>query len=271
LSDRGTREIYPPGSTFKLVTAATALENGMAADTLINTPSQLTLPNSTSVLGNESNCGNTQQTMDRALQLSCNTAFANLGAMLGADKIRAQAEKFGFNTTPMSDVNAAKSQFPTKVDAAQTMLSAIGQYDVAASPLQMAMIVSAICNDGVLKTPYLVSEVRSADLRVLYRHGPDDKQAMTAPSAQALQQMMVNVVQKGTGTKAQVAGVVVGGKTGTAQTDPTKNPYAWFVSFARDPDIAIAVFIEDANVDRTDIAGGALAGPIAKALIEASR
>lgn len=271
LSDRGTREIYPPGSTFKLVTAATALENGMAADTLINTPSQLTLPNSTSVLGNESNCGNTQQTMDRALQLSCNTAFANLGAMLGADKIRAQAEKFGFNTTPMTDLNAAKSQFPTKVDAAQTMLSAIGQYDVAASPLQMAMIVSAICNDGVLKTPYLVSEVRSADLRVLYRHGPDDKQAMTASSAQALQQMMVNVVQKGTGTKAQVAGVVVGGKTGTAQTDPTKNPYAWFVSFARDPDIAIAVFIEDANVDRTDIAGGALAGPIAKALIQASR
>jgi penicillin-binding protein A len=271
LSDRGTREIYPPGSTFKLVTAAAALENGIAPDTLINTPSQLKLPNSSSVLGNESNCGNTQQTMDRALQLSCNTAFANLGAMLGGDKIRAQAEKFGFNTTPMTDVNAAKSQFPLRIDAAQTMLSAIGQYDVAASPLQMAMIAAAITNDGVLKTPYLVSEVRSADLRVLYRHGPDDKQALSAASAQALQQMMVNVVQKGTGTKAQVSGVVVGGKTGTAQTDPKKNPYAWFVSFARDPDIAIAVFIEDANVDRTDIAGGALAGPIAKALIEASR
>jgi peptidoglycan glycosyltransferase len=271
LSDRGTREIYPPGSTFKLVTAAAALENGMAPDTLIDTPSKLTLPNSSSVLGNEANCGNTQQTMDRALQLSCNTAFANLGATLGAEKIRAQAEKFGFNTTPMTDLNAAKSQFPTKVDAAQTMLSAIGQYDVAASPLQMAMVAAAIANDGVLKTPYLVSEVRSADLRVLYRHGPDDKQAMSAGSAQALQQMMVNVVQKGTGTKAQVQGVVVGGKTGTAQTDPTKNPYAWFVSFAKDPDIAIAVFIEDANVDRTDIAGGALAGPIAKALIEASR
>jgi len=253
------------------VTTAAALESGMAADTLIDTPSQLTLPNSTSVLGNESNCGNTQQTLDRALQLSCNTAFANLGAKLGAEKIRAQAEKFGFNTTPMVDLNAAKSQFPTKVDAAQTMLSAIGQYDVAASPLQMAMVAAAITNDGVLKTPYLVSEVRSADLRVLYRHGPDDKQAMSAASAQALQQMMVNVVQKGTGTKAQVPGVVVGGKTGTAQTDPTKNPYAWFVSFARDPDIAIAVFIEDANVARTDIAGGALAGPIAKALIEASR
>ena len=272
LSDRGTREIYPPGSTFKLVTAATALENGMAADTLINTPSQLTLPNSTSVLGNEgSACGNTQQTMDRALQLSCNTAFANLGAQLGAAKIQAQAEKFGFNTTPMTDVNAAKSQFPTKLDAAQTMLSSIGQYDVAASPLQMAMVVSAICNDGVLKTPYLVSEIRSADLKVLYRHGPDDKQALSSGSAQALQQMMVNVVQKGTGTAAQVSGVVVGGKTGTAQTDLTKNPYAWFVSFAKNPDIAIAVFIEDANVARTDIAGGALAGPIAKALIQASR
>ena len=272
LSDRGTREIYPPGSTFKLVTAAAALENGMAADTLLNTPSQLTLPNSTSVLGNEgSACGNTQQTMDRALQLSCNTAFANLGAQLGAAKIQAQAEKFGFNTTPMTNINAAKSQFPTKLDAAQTMLSSIGQYDVAASPLQMAMVAAAICNDGVLKTPYLVSEIRSADLKVLYRHGPDDKQAMSSSSAQVLQQMMVNVVQKGTGTAAQVSGVVVGGKTGTAQTDLTKNPYAWFVSFAKNPDIAIAVFIEDANVARTDIAGGALAGPIAKALIQASR
>ncbi|HET7725540.1 MAG TPA: penicillin-binding protein 2 [Propionibacteriaceae bacterium] len=271
LSDRGTREIYPPGSTFKLVTAAAALENGMTPDTLVDTPSQLTLPNSSSVLGNESNCGNTQQTLDRALQLSCNTAFANVGATLGADKIRAQAEKFGFDSTPMTDVNAAKSQFPAKPDAAQTMLSAIGQYDVAASPLQMAMVAAAICDDGVLKTPYLVSEVRGADLRVLYRHGTDDKRTMSAASAQALQQMMVNVVQKGTGTKAQVPNVVVGGKTGTAQTDPTKNPYAWFVSFAKNPDIAIAVFIEDANVERNEIAGGALAGPIAKAIIQASR
>ncbi len=271
LSDRGTREIYPPGSTFKLVTAAAALENGMAPDTMLDTPSSLTLPNSSSVLGNSTSCGNGQQTMDRALQLSCNTAFANLGATLGAAKLKAQAEKFGFNTTPMTDVTAAKSQFPSKLDAAQTMLSAIGQYDVAASPLQMAMVVSAICNDGVMKTPYLVSEVRSADLRVLYRHGPDDKQAMSAGSAQALQQMMVNVVQQGTGTAAQVSGVTVGGKTGTAQRDLSQNPYAWFVSFAKNPDIAIAVFIEDAAVERTDIAGGRLAGPIAKALIEASR
>ncbi len=272
LSDRGTREIYPPGSTFKLVTAAAALENGMAPDTLLNTPSHLTLPNSTSVLGNEiSACGNGQQTMDRAFQLSCNTAFANLGVMLGADKLRAQAEKFGFNSVPMTDINAAKSQFPTQLDAAQTMLSAIGQYDVAASPLQMAMVAAAIDNDGVLNTPYLVSEIRSADLKVLYRHGPDSKQSLSSASAQALQQMMVNVVQKGTGTAAQVPGVVVGGKTGTAQTDLKKNPYAWFVCFAKNPDIAVAVFIEDANVARNDIAGGALAGPIAKAVIQASR
>ncbi len=271
LADRATREIYPPGSTFKLVTAAAALENGMAPDTMIDTPSQITLPNSTSVLGNQSNCGNGQLSMDRALQLSCNTAFANIGASLGAAKLRAQAEKFGFGTPPMTDLGAAKSQFPAKADAAQTMLSAIGQYDVAASPLQMAMIVSAICNDGVLKMPYLVSEVRSADLRVLYRHGPDDKQAMSSGSAQALQQMMVNVVQQGTGTAAKVPNVVVGGKTGTAQRDLSQNPYAWFVSFAKDPDIAVAVFIEDADVDRTDIAGGKLAGPIAKAVIEASR
>ena len=94
---------------------------------------------------------------------------------------------------------------------------------------------------------------------------------MSAESAQALQQMMVNVVTSGTGGRAQINGVVVGGKTGTAQSDPARPPYAWFVAFAKDPDVVVAVFIENADVERSDIAGGRLAGPVAKAVIEASR
>ncbi len=271
MSDRAGREVYPPGSTFKLVTAAAALENGMAADTLVDSPAQLRLPNSTAVLGNQASCGGDQVTIDKALQVSCNTAFANLGASLGADKLRAQAEKFGFGQTQLPDLRGVASRFPESPDQAQTMMSAIGQFDVAASPLQMAMVVSAITNDGVLMRPYVVSEVRSADLRPLYRHGPESRTAMSSANARALQQMMVNTVEQGTGTRAKVSGVTVGGKTGTAQSDPSRPPYAWFVAFAKDPDVVVAVFVENADVDRTDIAGGRLAGPVAKAVIEASR
>jgi peptidoglycan glycosyltransferase len=94
---------------------------------------------------------------------------------------------------------------------------------------------------------------------------------MGADNARLLQQMMINTVKSGTGTRAQVNGVVVGGKTGTAQSDPARPPYAWFVAFAKDPDVVVAVFIENADVERSDIAGGRLAGPVAKAVIEASR
>lgn len=271
MSDRASREIYPPGSTFKLVTAAAALANGYTADTQVDTPAQLQLPNSTSVLTNETRCGDGTVSLDVALQKSCNTAFASLGATLGADKIAAQAAAFGFGTRQLTDLGGAASRFPTNLDAAQTMLSSIGQFDVAASPLQMAMVAAGVANDGVVMSPYVVSEVRSNDLQVLYRHASASNRAMDVANARVLQQLMVNVVEKGTGTPARISGVTVGGKTGTAQTDLARKPYAWFVSFAKDPDIAVAVFVEDADVDRTDVAGGRLAGPVAKAVIQASR
>jgi peptidoglycan glycosyltransferase len=270
-ADRAGREVFPPGSTFKLVTAAAALENGVTAETLIDSPTTIKLPNSTAVLGNSSNCGGDKVTLGQALKVSCNTAFANLGAQLGPDKLRAQAEKFGFSTAPLADLNGVVSRFPEKPDQAQTMMSAIGQFDVAASPLQMAMVTAAIANDGVLKKPYVVSEVRSQDLKVLYRPVPQDSRAMSTENARILQQMMVEVVTGGTGTRAQIDGVVVGGKTGTAQSDPSRPPYAWFVAYAKDPDVVVAVFIQKADVERTDVAGGRLAGPIAKAVIQASR
>ena len=271
LANRAVREIYPPGSTFKLVTAAAALENGVAPDALIDSPARLPLPGSSAGLTNQVDCGGDQVTIDQALQVSCNTAFANLGRQIGPDRLRAQAQKFGFGSRQLSDLNGVASRFPDKVDQPQLMMSAIGQYEVAATPLQMAMVVAAISNDGVLKSPYLVSEVLSPQLRVLYRHGPDDQRAMSTENARLLQQMMVNTVEHGTGSRAQVDRVVVGGKTGTAQTDPARPPYAWFVAFAKDPDLVVAVFVEEAGIERSDIAGGRVAGPVAKAVIEASR
>ena len=271
MTDRATREIYPPGSTFKMVVASAALEQGYTPDTMIDTPSSLAYPGSDKVLPNSSNCGNTQVTLARALQLSCNTSFANLGMALGADAVRAQAEKFGFNTPQLSEVNGVASQFPKNLDEAQLMLSSIGQYNVAATPLQMAMIASAFVNGGNLAEPYLVQEVRAPDLTVLYSHEVTQTQVVKESTAQAMQDMMVNVVNNGTGTSARIPGVTVGGKSGTAENDPDSPNNAWFISFSLDPDIVVAVFLQRNESTPTDLWGGGDAAPVAKEVLLASR
>jgi len=272
LANRAAREIYPPGSTFKLVTAAAALADGKKPDSKVDSPNRLKLPGTTTFLPNSSDCGGTSVTITQALKVSCNTAFANLGIELGQDKLREQAEEFGFGAKHLPDLGGVASQFPEELADAQLGLSSIGQYDVAASPLQMAMVTAAIANDGVLMDPYLVSLVQSPDLKPISTHKPQKlAEPMTPENAEALKKMMEVVVSQGTGRNAQISGVEVGGKTGTAQSDLSRKPYAWFTSFAplEDPKVAVAVIIEDADVPRTDIGGGRLAAPIARAVMEA--
>ena len=254
LISRSTQTIYPPGSTFKLVTAATALSNGYTPATMVRGGTELI-------------------TLDHALAVSCNVSFADLGLKLGAAKLQDQAEKFGFNEDPIDQLPGATSVFPTNLDEPQTALSAIGQYDVAATPLQMAMVAAGIANGGAVMSPYVVQEIRSPDLDLLERAQPQVlHQAISGTVANELTQMMVDVVQSGTGGPAQISGVTVAGKTGTANTTKAKAPYAWMVAFApaNDPRVAVAVLIEKTNaVPRDDVAGGLLAGPIAKAVMEA--
>jgi len=273
MSNRAAREIYPPGSTFKLVTAAAALAAGKTPTSKIKSPNRLKLPGTNTYLPNSTNCGGSQTTLIHALEVSCNTAFANLGIELGQEALRTQADKFGFDQRHLGDLNGVASQFPDRLNAAQTALSAIGQFDVAASPLQMAMVTAAIANDGALMDPYVVSMVQSADLKPLVTHKPTLlSQSMTRENAVLLQQMMVSEVVHGTGRRAKISGVDVGGKTGTAQSDPTRKPFAWFTSFAGSdpPQVAVAVIVEDADIARNDIAGGRVAAPIAKAVMEAA-
>ena len=273
LSNRAAREIYPPGSTFKLVTAAAALEDGKTPDSTVKSPDRLKLPNTRVFLPNSGNCGGTEITITQALKVSCNTAFANLGLEVGEDKLREQAQAFGFDQRHLDDLGGVASQFPDKLNKAQLALSSIGQYDVAASPLQMAMVSAAIANDGVLMDPYIVSNVRSHDLKPIETHQAQVlSKAMTPENAKELQQMMAAVVSEGTGHNAQIPGVEVAGKTGTAQSDPKRKPFAWFTSFAPvdDPKVAVAVIVEDADIPRNDIAGGRVAAPIAKAVMEAA-
>jgi peptidoglycan glycosyltransferase len=276
LRSNAIKERYAPGSTFKLVTAAAALESGQyTPESTLPAPHQLDLPQTTATIGNfgGEGCGGDPVTLADALRVSCNTAFAQLGLNLGADALRTQAEKFGFNdagqTIPMLVV---PSVFPDDLNAPETAQSAIGQHDVQATPMQMAMVSAAIANGGRLMTPYVVDAVRSADLTTVTTTKPSLYSTAVSPAtAAALTQMMLGVVESGTGSAAQIPGVQVAGKTGTAQTTADQPPHAWFTAFAPadNPKVAVAVLVEHGGNLGNEATGGHVAAPIAKAVIEA--
>jgi peptidoglycan glycosyltransferase len=277
LLNRAIQTTLPPGSTFKLVTAAAALESGNYddAESMVPGGSSFQLPQSTVSVPNHDggNCGGNRITMTRAMQVSCNVTFLSLADELGPEKMLAQAEAFGFNTSYLDDLPLqAQSRYPDDLDAPQTALSGIGQSSVTASPLQMAMVAAGIANGGAVMKPYVVDEVRTPDLDVLDKTEPRELSRAVSPgTAGELTKMLVATVASGTGTPAQIPGVEVAGKTGTAQSTPDRPPYAWFVSFApaNNPQVAVAVLVESAAVERDEIAGGRLGGPIAKAVMEA--
>jgi penicillin-binding protein A len=272
--DRALSQTYPPGSTFKLVTAAAALSTGSyTPQTMIPAPDTLPLPQSSNVLTNfhGETCGGTETTLIQALTISCNTAFGGLGLALGQDALRSQADAFGFDSTFSVPMKSADSVFPVDLSPANTIQSAIGQFDVRATPLQMAMIAATIANGGVLMRPYLVKEVLGPDLSVVDEtKATAIRQAVSSQVAAELTQMMESVVQKGTGTAAQINGVQVAGKTGTAENAKGQPPHAWFVAFApaQQPTIAVAVVVENGG-GSNDATGGAIAAPIAKSVISA--
>lgn len=282
LLNRALRQPVPPGSTFKLVVAAAALEDGRygSVDEKTESPDPYTLPGTRTVLENENKsapCENA--TIRTALRYSCNNVFAKLAADLGKEKVRAQAEKFGFNDKELDvPVRAAKSLYPKEMDEAQTALTGIGQFEVTATPLQMAMVSAAIANGGVLKDPHMVSEVTDGDGDALRSYdGGRGERVVSQSTAEQLRSAMVTVVEDGTGTNARIGGgVEVGGKTGTAQhgVANSRTPYAWFTSYAKSADgkqeVAVAVLVEDSGAARSEVSGNGLAAPIAQAMMRAA-
>ncbi|MEU1491190.1 penicillin-binding transpeptidase domain-containing protein [Streptomyces sp. NPDC005776] len=281
LVNRAMRQPLAPGSTFKLVVASAALENGLydSVDEPTKSPVPYTLPGTSTVLKNESAtapCENA--TLRVALQYSCNNVFGKVAADLGQDKVRAMAEKFGFNTEKLDvPVRASKSVYPSTMDKAQTALSGIGQFEVTATPLQLAMVSAALANDGELAAPHMVSEVTDAKGGTLedFEDG-DTKRIVSSSTAEQLRSAMVTVVEEGTGTNARIDGAEVGGKTGTAENgvDNSNTPYAWFTSYAKDDsngqEVAVAVIVEDSGSAASEVSGNGLAAPIARKMMKAA-
>ncbi|MEX1100856.1 MAG: penicillin-binding protein 2 [Actinomycetota bacterium] len=293
LLSRASDTLFPPGSVFKIVTAAAALENGDTRSTTYPNPPELELELTDNTLQNfgESHCagGAARITLADAFQQSCNVTFGHIASELGPRRMARQAEAFGFclwnpttsgrcltDTVPF-DIPYTAGRFPNEEYFAQNdplvAFSGIGQADVATNPLSMAMVAGAVANDGVLMRPRLVTEVRDPQGRVVTSFDPEEASIATSPETAAnLTEMMVSVVEGGTGSAAAIANVSVAGKTGTAQRGPGDLPHAWFVAFAPadDPQVAVAVIVLDGGDIGSEITGGQASAPIARTMIEAA-
>jgi peptidoglycan glycosyltransferase len=269
-------DLYHPGSVFKLVVAAAALESGQyTGSSTFDNPVSVQLPDSTSEVFNSSRktCGpKAQVSLSYAMRFSCNVPFVELGLALGQDRIRAQAELFGFGKEIRVPMLATPSVYPEEMDQAQLGLSSFGQFDVRVSPLQMVLVSSAIANGGLMMQPNLIESVISPNLSVIQSTQPEVlSQPITAETAEALKKMMVQSVSKGVASNSSVSGVKVAGKTGTAENGEGQRVTLWFTGFAPsvNPRVAIALVIEDGGGRDTGASGNATAAPVARSFFKA--
>ena len=273
LLNRALNETYPPGSTFKVVMSSALLKEGFTPDTVVDAPDRYTPPQTTKFIQNFAgeSCFGGKATLQQALTISCNTPFAKLGVeKVGADRIRAQAKLFGFTDDQLKvPLKASPSEVGPMGDPPAVAQSSIGQRDVRMTPLQGAMIAAAVANNGSLMRPYLVKEVQAPNYSTLDTTRPSEySQALSSSQAQDLQQMMESVVRNGTGKKARISGVVVGGKTGTAEDGDERQDHDWFIGFAMvggEPVAAVAVVLE--NAGKSSSTAAQIAGTVMRSVI----
>jgi peptidoglycan glycosyltransferase len=278
LVNRAISETYPPGSTFKVITTAAALQGGATEDTQLTAASRIALPDSTATLENYggSSCGSGPTASLRdAFAKSCNTSFVQLGINTGADALRGTARAFGLDSAPLPiPLQVAESAVGPMSDQAALGMSSIGQKDVAVTPLQNAVVAATIANDGVRMAPYLVDDLKGPDLANISTTTPQEvRRAVSSQVATTLTDLMIGAEQA-TQQKGAIAGVQIASKTGTAEhgTDPRNTPpHAWYIAFApaKAPKVAVAVLVENGG-DRLSATGGALAAPIGRATIAAA-
>jgi len=279
LLNNATETTLPPGSTFKIVTSSAwyTQDPTRNPNTVVSSPQPLTLPNGNTLSNdNGEQCGNGsgQTAVLFAFAQSCNTPFANIGIQLGGSTIKSMASQYGLNNPAAQDINGvdvAASNFTAETDKSFTAFDAIGQHDTTVTPLQEAMFAATVANGGTLMKPYLVQQVTASDLSVVSQTQPQQLgQPISGTVAGYEKQMMTAVVQQQEGTgfafnSNNENGLVIAGKTGTAQNGASTQPDAVFTAFAPadNPKIAVGVMIEGGGY------GAAAAAPIAVAVIKA--
>jgi penicillin-binding protein A len=296
LLSKAFQELFLPGSTFKLVTASAALENGWGPERLWQNPAVLDLPTTNDDLenfgGSLCNGGSSQVTMAEAFQESCNVTFGEIGLQLGPERLSRQARAYGFcltmpeeqpdcvEPTVPFDLPFQNGRFPEPAYFDERVpaiaYSAVGLDNDQMNPLQLALMSGAIANGGTLYAPRLVSEIRDPQGRVVESFGDRAYgRAISTETAVRMRDLMVSVVQGGTGYTAAIPGVTVAGKTGTATNGENVPPNAWFTAFAPagpsdTPDVAVAVIVLNGGNLGNEATGGRVAAPIARQVIEAA-
>ncbi|MER7010483.1 penicillin-binding protein 2 [Saccharopolyspora sp. NPDC000359] len=273
MANRSVSEIYPPGSTFKLITTAAALQNGYKPNSKVETAARIPLPGTASAtLPNYGSTTCKGDTLTEAVAYSCNTAFAKIAGELGPDKLRETAAAFGFGDELKIPMSVAKSDLGAMSDQAALYQSGIGQRDVRVTPMQNAMMAAAIANDGKLMKPQLVKATRGPDMSELDSFQPEEmKQSVSPDVAHMLREMMIQS-EKHTKGSGKISNVQIASKTGTAQHgDPGDKPHGWYVAFApaENPTIAVAVIVENGGDEGAEATGGSIAAPIGREVIRA--
>jgi peptidoglycan glycosyltransferase len=276
LVNRASSSLYPPGSTFKVVTLAAALESGVATEgTTYAGPASIDIGGAPVTNYGGSSYGAVD--LRRATASSINTVFGQLARDLGAKDLVAGSERFGINAPVPFDLPAVTSLMPdpTEMTVWETAWAGVGQpvgeHDSPAgpqvTPLQMALVASGIANHGVVMRPYVIGSVSDRAGRIITPTTPRSwKTALDDETAARVADMMVSVVTSGSGTRAQIPGVTVAGKTGTAEAGKSVDTHAWFIGFApaEQPRVAIAIVLENAGV------GGQVAAPAARDVLKAA-
>jgi peptidoglycan glycosyltransferase len=283
LLNRALNETLPPGSAFKTIIAAAALQSGYRQDTQI--PAGAIYRHAGAVIRNAEDevCPGSQISLKEALTESCNTGFAQLGVALGADKVKKTAQAFGFEQNDLTVGNLDGGGLPVaashtgaianpdgSTDEGALAQSSIGQRDVRMTTLQGALIAATVANGGNQMRPYLVQKLLASDRSQIYAANPKVlRSPIDSSVASAMKDMMVSVVENGTGKRAKISGFQVGGKTGTAQNAEGANPHGWFIGFAFNssgqPVSAVCVMLENVPGGHASAEAARIAGLIMKA------
>jgi len=285
LLNRAVAETYPPGSTFKVIISAAALQNGYNQSTEIPAGALYTAPGSGAPIKNseDQTCPGAQVTLKEALTDSCNTGYAQLGVKLGRDKVKKAAQDWGFEQEDLEVGNLKGSGLPVAAshtgaiankdgtpDLAGLAQSSIGQKDVRMTTMQGALIAATVANGGRQMRPYLVQQLLGPDRRAIYNVSPETlRTPVNGQVASDLREMMISVVENGTGRRAQINGFEVGGKTGTAQNAENADDHGWFIGFAYNDKgkavSAVCVMLENVPGGHASAEAARIAGLIMKA------